>query len=267
MWDGEYGFFDYKHNIAGYSGQDFDGIGRNVFFAFSVVSIIVLLIVFRKAKRKNIDIYLKVIGTLIPILEITKIVWVSYWDIKTGRGFDFATILPLYTCSIFIYSCVIVAFSKGRLRGVCLSWMCLFGVIGGMSNVVQNQALKLYPFFSAGAFFNMYFHYLMVFTALFLVVTGYVKIKPKDVFAAFAVNCAFSAIVIPLDYIFGWVYMQYYSAGSLPVLEDISKKFVEHGVRFLTVPLMLVTYFVFASAFAAVFIFYGKLSSKKASAS
>lgn len=226
---------------------------------FALVSIAILLFVFRNAKRKHVGTYMKIVAVALPILEIAKVTWESVWDVKTGHGFNWEGLLPIYTCSLFMYCVIVAAFSKGKLGRWCLSWVCTIGFVGGMSNVLFIRGLKWYPFFTFGAMHSMLFHYVMVFTALLPIVTGYVRFSMKDTFGAFIVHTGFSVPVIALDYIFGWDYMQYYSAGGVPLIEGIVDKFTAGGVRFLAVPLMLALYFALDAIFAAIYTGYGKL--------
>lgn len=83
-----YGFFDYKYNIPGYTGQDYDSYWRYVYLGVSVGLIILLLILFRKAGREGIQKYLRVLGIGMIALYLGKSIWESYYDITTGRGFN-----------------------------------------------------------------------------------------------------------------------------------------------------------------------------------
>lgn len=260
MWNGQYHFFDYKYNIEGYSGQDYDGAGRWLYLIFALVSIAILLVIFRNAKRRHVDLYIKIVGFAMPVLEIAKVTWESYWDIKTGRGFNWEGLLPLYTCSLFIYCMLAAALSKGKIRDWCLSWVCTIGLVGGFSNVLFIRGLKWYPFFTFGAFYSMIFHYVMVFTALFLVVTRYKEYRFSDIWKAFAVHCIFSIIVIPTDFHHHWDYMQYYEAGGVPLLEDVSDRFADAGYRFLTAPMMLAVYLALDAVFSTVYVFGQRLA-------
>ena len=254
MWNGQYHFFDYKYNIEGYSGQDYDGAGRWVYFIFAVVSIIALLVIFRNAKRRRVETYLKVVGFAMPVLEIAKVTWESYWDIKTGRGFNWEGLLPIYTCSLFIYCMLVVAISKGKARDWCLSWVVTLGFVGGVSNIIFIRGLKWYPFFTFGAFYSMTFHYIMTFTALFVVVTRYKEFRFSDIWRSFAVHGIFSLLVIPTDFYHHWDYMQYYEAGGVPLLEGVSDRLAEMGCRFLTAPMMLLVYLALDAFLMTLFI-------------
>ena len=77
----DYSFFDYKGFIEGYHGQDYFGKTHLIAMAVLTALIVVLLVTLRKTSHKSIDTYLKVLSIIVPVLEIVKIVWESYWDI------------------------------------------------------------------------------------------------------------------------------------------------------------------------------------------
>lgn len=244
FWQGEYSFFDYKYNIEGYNGQDYDGPAAKVYMWICLISIPVLVFLLRNVKKSTVEKYIKIFAIVMPCLEIFKVSWESYFDITTGRGFNKEGLLPIYTCSLFMYCLLCSAFAKGKVKETCTTWLTTIGFVGGMSNVFFIHGLNYYPFFTFGGLYSMFFHYIMVWTALFLVVTGYKTFKIKDIWEGFIPHLIFSCLVIPVNFIFGWDYMQYRTAGGVPLIQDISSKLWENNVGILTAFIMLLVYFV-----------------------
>lgn len=263
MFNRNYGFFDYKYNIEGYCGQDYDGPARTIYMVFTLVSIVVLLFLLRKAKKERVDTFLKILAVVMVVLEASKVIWESYYDITTGRGFNAGGILPLDVCSIFMYSLLLGAFGIGKIRRFGLGWMSTMGVVGGLSNVFFIQGLKWYPFFTFGAFYSMIWHYMMVFTGLFVVVTDFFRPSFSDIGRSFALHGLVSAIVIPIDYVKGWDYMLYVEAGGVPIIEDLSDRLAVIGKRWLTTPLMLAVYLVFTALFITCYILLNRVVGRK----
>ena len=81
-----YKFFDYKYNIEGYAGGDFDKY-RLVYLIVSMIVISVIAVAFHKTKKEKIDIYLKVVAILVTVFEIAKVTWESIYDVKTSIGY------------------------------------------------------------------------------------------------------------------------------------------------------------------------------------
>ena len=265
----DYGFFDYKYNIAGYAGQDFDNGMRYVYMVFCLVMIPLLVFLFRKADRKRVTYTLRALSIFMIVLDVTKIVWESYWDITTGQGFNFGGLLPLDTCSIFLFVLPVAAFGKGKLQEYSLAWLVTFGFVGGFANVLFIQGLKWYPFWTFGAMYSMIYHFVMVFTALWIVATLYLKVKPKHILYALVPHGIFSLIAIPLNYVFGWDYMLYRRAGGVPAVEGISDKLIESGLPWVTPLIMIAVYVSLDAAFIGLYILWqkavGAIRSRKAS--
>lgn len=59
-----YGFFDYKYNIPGYHGQDYDNGGRFLYLGISFGLLAILLTIFaiKKPKKEAIVWYLRISG-------------------------------------------------------------------------------------------------------------------------------------------------------------------------------------------------------------
>lgn len=270
-----YKFFDYKHFIEGYHGQDFWGTAHTIFMVIAILAIIVLPIVLRKTKHKNVDLYLKVLSIVIPVLEVVKIVWESYWDINwqgpnTG-SFNWGGLLPLYTCSIFIFTLPVAAWAKGKTKRCAVAWLSTIGIFGGLTNFFLPQILNTYPFWTFATFMSLNFHFFMVFTGLFLVVTGFFKAKWSDIVAGWIPLALFSIIVIPVNYILQDLghnpdYMLYMHGYGAPILPDMSQFFINNNMQFVFTLIVFFGYMLIAGIFVSVYkgcYALGRLIAKK----
>ncbi len=230
-----YHFFDYKKNIIGYSGEDLFSIKHILIMTIMFCVMIALCIIFKKAKEKNITVFLKVLSIFIPLLEISKITWETVWDLKTGSNFDYVGLLPLYTCSIFMFSLPFAAFGKGRAKKYALSFITTLGVPSGLTNFVYYHILETYPIFTFPATHSMIFHFSMVFTGVFLMVTGYYRPTFIDLLYGMIPLWIFSVLVIPVNFIIYryniWVdYMLYMRGAGMPLIGWLSDYFRSHGI-------------------------------------
>lgn len=254
-----YGFFDYKYNIVGYDGSDFDSNYRLFYMIFALVTSVVLAFVFRKSKKENMTLYLKIVSVLMIVLEVVKVTWESYWDVKTGRGlnvggFNTSGILSLETCSLFMYTAVVAGYTKNeKIRRCCVGWLTTLGLVGGLSNVFVMRALKWYPFWTFGAFHSMIYHYVMVLTALLLVFNRYIDFKFSDILYAFIPHAIFSALVITVDYITTWNYMLYRDPSAFPIICILTDKLTEKGLYFLNTIIVFIMFFLFTALFVCIY--------------
>lgn len=247
----KYGFFDYKEFIffdgKVYSGQDYFSLTHIVFMALATLAIVLLCVFLRKVSHKKVDIYLKVLAIFIPILEIAKITWESYYDITLGHGFNFGGLMPLYTCSMFIYVLPFVAFGKGKVKEYATAWLGSICIFAGFTNFYLTQILHSYPFFTFASFQSLLYHFLMSFTGIFVVATGYFKPTWKDVIKGYIPLAIFSVLVIPVNYYlnalgYGADYMLYMWGNGAPILPDMAKFFASNNLHLIYTLIVLVGY-------------------------
>lgn len=251
---GKYRYFDYKHNIEGYNGQDFDGSPKTWYMLFGITSVPIFAFLLRKVSKERITLVLKWLCLFLILWDVSKISWESWWDIHTGRGFNVGGILPFDTCSLCTFILPVAAFGKGKVKEYALSWITVVGFIGGFASFVQLNAFKWYPVLTFGATYSMLYHYVMVFVSMWIVFSGYLLLRPKNILYAFATHMICSAVVITLDYVFGWDYMLYRTAGGVPLIGDLHDKLAEKGVGFLTTGIMILIYFALIVLIAGAFM-------------
>ena len=243
MFRGNYNFFDYKYNISGYTGQDYGSIAQKIYLISSFVLIILLLFFLRKLSKEKILKIIKITGIFMTTLYICKTVWESIYDIKLSGSFN-TGLLPLDTCSIIMYACLLAGFGKGKIKKMAECWLTTGAIVGGFATMLYLNAFKYYPFFSFGAFYSMIWHFLMVSIGLLLIVNDYVELKYESLLQGYLFHLIFSIVIIPIDFIFNFDFMLYHDLGGIPIFEDIATKCTQMNLSFLNPLLMLLLYFI-----------------------
>ena len=253
MFSGDYGFFDYKYDISGYSGQDFGGPAQTLYLGLSALLLILLLTALRGASRQRIRRVIGFTGIFLTLLYLGKTAWESYHDIQRFGAFNFY-LLPLDTCSIVMPAALLAGFGRGRVRQAAESWLATGGVVGGVATMVRLNAFYYYPFFSFGALYSMLWHLLMVFLGLLVLVTrlrsaGDAAPSQADqdpglstLKGGFCFHLLFSLVVIPVDFLFDFDFMLYRDLGGVPFFEDLAARLTAAGLTFLNPLLMLLLY-------------------------
>lgn len=243
-----YKFFDYKYNIPNFT-SDLYSTAHLVYIALAVVSVIVFAIIFRNAKHKNIDIFLKVLSIVMVVLEITKICWESYWDISTGHGFNYGGILPLYTCSLFIYCLLFGAWGKkgSAAREYSLSFIATISLVSGAIGIVQCNGLNWYPFWTFGAFYSLIFHYLMFATGVLVLATKFKKLEWADIVKGWVPMAILAIAAIPASYEYGADYMQIREGSGIPLFSNLAEVLASANLRWIFSIIMLVSYMILST--------------------
>ena len=237
-----YGFFDYKYNIP-------DVYKKGMFTPAHLVLIVVVYLfalfaplLLRKVKRRTITIMLRVLSLAMVTLEVSKITWESYFDITTGRGLNYGGILPLYTCSLFLYTLLFAAWTRGKVQKVALSFITTIGLLYGAIGVVYCNGLNWYPLFSFGGLYSFLFHSTMLVTGTALLISEYYKPEWKDSLWAMIPILLLALFAIPANNTWGSDYMLLYEGAGVPLYEDLAAWLSARGMRYLYTFLMLATH-------------------------
>ena len=237
-----YHFFDYKVFIPEEFKHDMFSIPHIIFIVLAFVGVGLIIAFGRKIKKEYAGIYLKIMSFVVLILEITKVTWETYYDIKTGAGFNVIGIIPVYTCSLYIYTTIIAAWTKGKVQDVCLSFLTTVSLLTGIIGVIYCNGLNFYPFWTFGGFYSLFFHLSMFFTGSFLLATKYKKLEWIDCLKAWIPILILSIVAIPLNYVYGADYMQLYEGGGVPLYSTLAATLASKGLRWIYTIIMLVTY-------------------------
>ena len=258
-----YHFFDYKYNISGFK-SDLFSIYHLIFIGIILLVDALSPLFIKRFSHKHIRIALKVLSIFTIVLEIAKISFESYFDISTGRGFNSFGILPLYTCSLYIYTLFIHAFTKGKPSEYSLSFLTTTGMLSGLIGLIYCNGLNWYPFWTFGAFYSLFFHSSMFLCGIFLLVSGYKKLEWKDVMKGWVPVVLLSLIAIPVNYGIGSDYIQIYEAGGVPLMENLAKIFINAGYRQIFTILMIFIYILFSLVVVSIYKIIEKIKKKPA---
>lgn len=247
-----YHFFDYKYNIQGFE-SDLFSTPHLVYIGIVWVFGIFLCWLLRKTDHRKITTLLKILFVVSLVLEITKISWESYYDITTGRGFNKGGILPIYTCSLYIFTLPFAAWGRGRVKRSALAFLTTIGLLYGGIGVIYCNGLNFYPFWTFGAFYSLYFHSAMFVTGVFLLMTGYHKLQWADALWAMIPIFLLCLVALPVNHVLHSDYMLIYSGSGVPIYQDISEKLAEKNLRFVYTILMMLTHVPLACVVIAVY--------------
>ncbi len=251
----QYGFFDGSQDLAakGYAGQDRLSLKQFVVMGTVFVLIVSVSFLLKKAKKEKLFTVYKVLAIIMPVLEIAKISFSTYHNLKHGELFDLGGMLPLYTCSMLLYFLPFVAWGKGRLKKTSMAFFVTIGLAAGLTNFVYLSAAGWYPIFTFGGLYSVLFHGAIVFVGLSLLITGEYTPTWKSILEGMIPVLIFSVLVIPVNFAiqslpqYDYVdYMLLMNAnGFVPA---ISNFFIDHHIQLLFSLIMLLIVYPLAAA-------------------
>lgn len=247
-----YKFFDYKYNIQGFS-SDLFSIPHIIYIILGVILAILIGIFSRKINKDKLTLFLKILSIFVLCFEIVKITWESYYDIKTGQGFNKAGILPVYTCSLFIYTLLLSSFTKGKVREYSLSFLSTICLLSGFIGMIYCNGLNWYPFWTFGAFYSLFFHLAMFLVGVLLITSGYVKLEWRDIYRGWIPMLFLAFIAFPINYEYGGDYMLLYEAGGVPLYDKLAQFMAAHSLRWLFGMFMLVSYMILSTLVISIY--------------
>lgn len=128
--------------------------------------------IFTSKKEKLIKPLFITLWATMTVLEITKIIWES----TTGNSvhLEVTGILPLYPCSLYMYTMPFAIWGKGKVKLSACSYLCTLGILGASVNFFYPMTvLYRYSIISFSAMHSMIYHSVMLFTAMVMLLSGY----------------------------------------------------------------------------------------------
>lgn len=229
-----------------------------VFFAFAVLSAIILPILIRRFPHDKVRRILIGLWIFCLVYDVVKycISWSGY--ITEGEPFNFTTAMPLHTCSSFWYVPVLALFSKNeKLKSAAMCYLCTINMFGGIVGMFMATAMMdCYSLFSFYGSQTMIYHAILFIFPLIMLGTGYYKPKADHLWRGYILFFAIAVPVFIFDNIFNADYMYIYDSSLLPIFKPIADA-MPH--RLLWTAVAFVAYFIIAVIFHFAEIGIGRL--------
>ena len=176
---------------------------------------------------------LSVTGWILAILEIYKQLFLFH--VVNGGAYDW-WFFPFQLCSVPMYLCILLPFTRGGLRGTFLTFMGGYTFISAAATLVFPEDI-LRPYVSL-TIHGFVWHGLLLFISLLILLTGSADSSPRGLLKAaglFAVLCVIAVMiniaVEPLMHAMpglphNWAamfYMNPYHISPQPVVDSIQK--------------------------------------------
>ncbi len=139
----------------------------------ALVAVFLAFACLRCAKKR--EGYRKKVYFLLWLVMLVTEPIISVYDCCAGERvfLDWAGVLPLWPCSIFLYAAPFAIFGRGRVQQAAGGYICTLGLLGGLVNFVYPaNYLSAYSCISFAGFRTIFYHGSMVFTAVTMLLSG-----------------------------------------------------------------------------------------------
>ncbi len=239
-------FFTHKDYLAP-AGQIPGTIGTPMSLVFETVLLAIII-----AAAIHLSKHPNRIKPVFIVQWISLVVWevvIIYWDSVSGKtiGWNLATNLSLYPCSIFMYAMPFAIWGKGVWKKIGCGYVVTLGFLGAAINFLYPVAkLTDYSCISFAAFHTFYFHGTMLFTWLVMLISGYHRYTNVTHWWELFLPCVLSLIVsIPSNIInYSAINADYmYFRGKFPIVAKIFS-----GVGEVKITMVLYVLYIFIPA-------------------
>ena len=137
-----------------------------------IALIIFVVVLLRKKEEETLRRVFVGLWITVVVLEIAKITWETCCG--TAVNFEWAGILPLYPCSIFMYAMPFAIWGRGKVRYGACGYVCSLGLLGGAINFIYPaNILSKYSCVSFAGFHTLFYHGVLVLCAFTMLLSGY----------------------------------------------------------------------------------------------
>lgn len=176
----------------------------------------------------------------------------------------FLRTLPLFLCSIQLITIPLAAFSRGRLKESALDFVLIFGILGAVLGTYgAGQNYNAYPVLSFDNVVSGITHSISGFSSLYIAISGMSSMKKKNIpitvsiLSAFCILAYIANVTIPYNYMFlmrgdGTPYDMLYN--------------MVNGNAVMYPILVVLLFFIYITAFYAIFLAIKKKSEKNQAA-
>lgn len=135
----------------------------------------------KKTSQKSKDEIQKKIKKCTIVLWIFEIFRIGFRLFRGGASHP-ESYLPLYYCSLLLYSGIFSSFTKGKLKKTGDIFLATGGIIGGVIFLLfPSTSLPSYPMMHFMSLHSFLYHGVMVYLGILLNITNYIEYNKNDV--------------------------------------------------------------------------------------
>ena len=183
---------------------------QHLLFVSSFIIVMIMLAIIFGLKNKNKDDATKNkvliwAALLINAFELFKIAF----NIGASEdGMSWTRDLPLFLCSIQLFTIPMAAFCKGKIKEASLDFVFIFGILGAIVGPIgAAQDYSCYPVLSFPNVVSCITHSISGFSSLYIAISGMASMKKENLKYAFGILFSFCIAAYIANIILDYNYM------------------------------------------------------------
>lgn len=175
---------------------------QHLVFVTSLMVIMTALAVFLGLRQKKLGEKAKnkVMVITAIVLILVEAFKYSVLGIKAGMENDpewWTVNLPLFLCSIQLFTIPLAAFAKGRVKEASMDFVMIFGILGAiLGTYAAAQNYDCYPVLSFNNVISGLTHTIAGFASLYVMISGLGRLKWKNMWITFAILFSVCAMAL-----------------------------------------------------------------------
>jgi len=208
-----FGFGGYTREPEGYLSW------QHLLFVTSLVLIMIALSVYLGLRNRGKDIKTKnkvliIAAILIDSIEIFKI---FIFCLRASDPLGWLYELPLFLCSIQLFTIPLAAFSVGRVKEAALDFVFIFGILGAILGTYgAGQNYGSYPVLCIDNVVSGITHCISGFASLYIVISGMASMKRRNMHITFGIIGVVCAVAYIAGALLDYNYMFLFGGDGTP---------------------------------------------------
>lgn len=146
-------------------------------FIITIIGVIFAVNHTKIKEKSDVKKIIRIITVIVWVLEILKIIF----NFIVGNGRNVNKVVPLYYCSLLLYSGLLSSIGKGVIQRVGDVFLATGGIVGGLVFLIlPTTSLPEYPMFHFLSLHSFFFHGTMIYLGIIINKFKYIEIKFSD---------------------------------------------------------------------------------------
>lgn len=146
-------------------------------FIITIIGVIFAVNHTKIKEKSDVKKIIRIITVIVWVMEILKIIF----NFIVGNGRNVNKVVPLYYCSLLLYSGLLSSIGKGVIQRVGDVFLATGGIVGGLVFLIlPTTSLPEYPMFHFLSLHSFFFHGTMIYLGIIINKFKYIEIKFSD---------------------------------------------------------------------------------------